>query len=307
MKRKNKKIIRSLSNSGVDFEIISSLPIIRVNSRNHVDYIVGDSFPFNSFSNVKVTIDKHLTKKILNKAGIKTSKGFLVLSYKEFLEKEKIKFPLVAKPNNESCGECVFTNLSTNKELRMAISSLKKQNHIPFLIEEYFKGDDFRFLVLKGKVIAIAKRIPPFVVGDGKKTLKRLIGVLNKGKDKDKKLKIDEETLRNIKKQKVFLSSVIEKEKIVRLRENANVKTGGLSQDVTDKVHPKFKEIAIRAARELGLNFAGVDILAKDITKGNSSYVLIEVNGLPGWEFHEMVDIGERREIAKEIIKEIHY
>ena len=141
------------------------------------------------------------------------------------------------------------------------------------IIEEYFKGDDFRFLVLKGKVIAIAKRIPPFVVGDGKKTLKRLIDEFNKGRDKDKKLKIDEETLRNIKKQKVFLGIIIEKGRKIKLRENANKSTGGFSEDVMDKVHPRFKEIAIRATRKVDLSFAGIDLLIKDATSKNSSYV----------------------------------
>ena len=314
MKVENKKIFKELSSLGIKTEILASdySMIIYRKKIKYLGNINFPLFPFNSYGGIEVTINKHLTKKILKDNGINTPKGFLVASFSDVLKKikqGKLFFPLVVKPNDQTLGTGVFANITTKKETKEAILLLKKQNHTPFLVEEYFKGDDFRFLVLKGKVIAIAKRIPPFIVGDGKKTLKRLIGVLNKGKDKYKKLKIDEETLRNIKKQKVSLGVIIEKGRKIKLRENANKSTGGFSQDVTDKVHPRFKEIAIRATRGVDLNFAGVDLLIKDATSKNSSYVFLEINGNPGWSVHENPDIGRKRNITREfawaILKEM--
>jgi len=308
MSKRIKRLIKKLQKLGVETKVLSfsPFPLVRLSFKNRIEYIVGWRLPLIEVGNIKIVIDKNLTKKILKRAGMKTPKGFLASTYKEALiemEKRNFSFPLVVKPNNQSMGSGVFADITTRKEFEKSITFLRKDKHIPFLVEEYFDGSDFRFLVLKGKVIAVAERIPPFVIGSGKETLRELIDDFNK--NKKEKLKIDKEFLRNIEKQKISLNSVLKRGKKIQLRKNANIHTGGISKDITDETHQKFKNIAIKAAKEVALGFAGVDILAKDITRENSPYVLTEINCDMAWDLHEEVCIGKKRDIATQIIRAI--
>ena len=61
--------------------------------------------------------------------------------------------------------------------------------------------------------------------------------------------------------------SVPEAGRTVPLRDGANASQGGTSEDVTDIVHPSIAGTVIRAARVVGIDIAGVDIITTDITR----------------------------------------
>lgn len=300
-----KKLLKEAKKLGIKVNIFPSFSLIKLSFKGKTRYILRGIVPLNKRFAGEITKNKNLTKILLKRAGIKVPKGFLSFSLKEALRNikdKKLNFPLVVKPNDKALGEKVFAKIESKKELKECISILIKEKYLPFLVEEYFEGEDFRFLLIKKKIIAVARRIPPFVIGDGRSSLKKLIEKFNKKRKKP--LLMDEEVFRNLKKQKVSLETVVEKGKKIKLRENANQGTGGLVEDVTEKVHPFFKKIVKKIAKELDLDFVGIDILTKNITK-KSPYVVIEVNSCPTWTLHEEVDFGKKRKIAKEIIKSI--
>ena len=305
MTDETKKLLKEAKKFGVKISVFPSFSLIKLSFKGKTRYILRDIVPLNKRFASEITKNKNLTKILLKKIGIKVPKGFLSFSLKETfknLEQKKLNFPLVVKPNDKSLGEKVFAKIENKKELKECISILIKEKHLPFLVEEYFEGEDFRFLLIKKKIIAVAKRTPPFVIGDGRSSLKKLIEKFNKKRKKP--LLIDEEVFRNLKKQKVSLETVIEKGKKIKLRENANQGTGGIVEDVTEKVHSFFKKMVKKIAEELDLDFVGIDVLAKNITQ-KSPYVVIELNSCPSWILHEEVDFGKKRKIAKEIIKNI--
>ena len=87
------------------------------------------------------------------------------------------------------------------------------------------------------------------------------------------------------------------------LRENSNISTGGDSVDYTDLIDDKFKKIAIKAAKAIGANICGVDMIIDDYTNINSEYGIIELNFNPAIHIHSYPYKGVERHIAEKVLK----
>ena len=132
---------------------------------------------------------------------------------------------------------------------------------------------------------------------------KKIQGISYYIKKKRKPL-IDAELKRNLKMQNIKFSDILPKGKVIRLRQTANVFGGGITINVTDKVHPYYKKVAVKACQEIGLNIAGVDLMTYDITKKND-YRVIEINSFPALDMHEHPDKGKPINVSKLILKSI--
>ncbi|OGK33148.1 hypothetical protein A3E10_01095 [Candidatus Roizmanbacteria bacterium RIFCSPHIGHO2_12_FULL_37_23] len=159
------------------------------------------------------------------------------------------------------------------------------------------------------KISAVVERIPAHVVGDGKSTIRTLIKKFNTnplvGEKYEKpmcKIRINFELSRTLKKGGWKLSSVIAKNETVFLKQNANISAGGISKDVTEVVNQNSRLLALRAAKSLGMEFCGVDIIYNPKTR--QSYVL-EVNDCPGIDIHHFPVMGEPQDVASDIIEYI--
>ena len=74
--------------------------------------------------------------------------------------------------------------------------------------------------------------------------------------------------------------------------------SGGTATDVTDFVHPELAARAVDAAKAVGLDICGIDVIARDIgqpleTQGG---VVVEVNAGPGLRMHLNPSSGTPRE-----------
>jgi cyanophycin synthetase len=264
----------------------------------------GKSFPLNSVVASNLAKYKDLTKQILKDAGFLVPNGFITSGFaevEEAIKNGKLKFPLVVKPDTASLGKLVAALINDMDDLKVSFDRvLDKYGKV--LVEEYYEGDDYRFLVLDGEVLAVAHRIPPFVVGDGISSVSDLIDDY-KVRRGFSHLKVGFEVNRMLAKQNLTTDSIPGKGVRVMLRANANVSTGGMVEDVTDVVSDYFKKIAVRATKALGLRFCGLDILSRDIVSSKSDYRIIELNAAPHYDLHWEVEIGKKRDVRGKILK----
>ncbi|MDS1003180.1 cyanophycin synthetase [Clostridium sporogenes] len=266
----------------------------------------------NSTSAVSVDIacDKLLSKNILMDQCIPVAEGYKVNNYIDLLFKaERIGYPVVLKPRFGNQGKGVIVNIKNQKELVNAyrIINNKFQN---IMIEKYINGKDYRACVVDGKVVAVAQRIPPYIIGNGKSTIYELIKELNRderrGDGHEKpltKVKIDKELKNNINKVGYTLGHILPKGDKLELRHNANLSTGGVAVDCTDLICNETKEVCERVAKAIGIDICGIDICCEDISKPlNDNEGIMEVNAAPGIRMHQYPYKGESRNVAKAIV-----
>jgi len=174
------------------------------------------------------------------------------------------------------------------------------------LIEEYIPGKDYRVLVVGDKISAVMERIPAHVVGDGINNIKQLIRKFNQnplvGKKYEKplcKIKINGEIERNLKKIGKKLTYIPKSKETIKLRQNANISTGGIGRDATDEVCQKVKDLAIKATKSIGMVISGVDII---YNKKTQKPYIIELNDTPGIDIHHYPVYGKPRMVARDIV-----
>ena len=260
---------------------------------------------------VDIACDKELTKEILRQSCIPVAEGQIVLSMDEAIESAMdIGYPVVVKPKDGNQGKGVCVNINSERELQEGYIIASKYSK-DVMVEKYIKGNDYRVLVVGDNVVAVSKRMPPFIVGNGTSTIKQLIDIENnnpkRGDDHYNQLtKIiaDDICISALGKRKLSLDSIPSSGEKIYLRENANLSTGGTAKDCTDIIHPLNKEIAVRAARLVGLDVAGVDITTADIREPitETGGVVIEVNAAPGIRMHHYPTEGKTRSVSGAIL-----
>ncbi|PID34913.1 MAG: hypothetical protein CR971_00780 [candidate division SR1 bacterium] len=253
----------------------------------------------NSSLGFKIAQDKQLTYQILEQHHLPIAKS-LYVSLQEERDLEKIQaegltLPIVVKPLTEGHGNGITTNISTQEELEQAFEFVKKYGD-DIIIQEHIFGDEYRILVVGDKVSLCINRIPAFVMGDGKSTIKELIEIENKNPDRGagyhnvlSYIEIDTKLIEYISKNNLTLASIPEKNKIVQLRGVSNAGMGGMVKNELPNLCESIKQDCIRAAKSLGLGIAGVDVITTDITKPLSETrgIIVEVNATPGIAFPE--------------------
>lgn len=259
---------------------------------------------------VDIACDKLLTKEILREQCLPVAEGGIVRNTLDLLFKaDQIGYPIVLKPRHGNQGKGVFINIKDEKEA-VNVYRMLSNKFDDIMIEKNVLGRDFRVCVVNGKVVAVAERIPPYIIGDGISTVRELINGINKdpmrGEGHEKpltKIKIDEELEAYIGKKSYSLNTVMsEGEKLV-LRENANLSTGGKAVDCTDLICSENIDICERAAKAIGLDICGVDICCNDISKSIlDDGAIIEINAAPGIRMHHYPSEGKSRNVAGAIL-----
>lgn len=260
---------------------------------------------------IDIACDKLLTKEILYNQCIPVARGGKVQNSLELLLKaENIGYPIVIKPRYGNQGKGVFVNIKNEKQALEAYNILSK-SYKDIMIEKYIVGRDYRICIVDGELAAVSERIPPYVVGDGVSTIRKLINMVNKdekrGRGHEKpltKIKMDEALIAYISKSSYDLNSILPKGESLVLRENANISTGGVAVDCTDIICEENIEICKRAAKAIGLNICGIDICCSDISVPitENDGAIIEVNAAPGIRMHHYPYKGKERNVAGAIV-----
>jgi cyanophycin synthetase len=216
--------------------------------------------------------DKELTKKLLAAAGVPVPRGGIATTPEAAWElAQKIGLPVVTKPKDGNQGKGVTVNIDGRESLLRAFAIASEYGE-EVIVERYLAGDDFRLLVVGNKLVAAARRDPPQVVGDGEHTVRELVDLINSDPRRGSghatsltRIRFDDIALARLAEQGYQADSVPARGQRVMLRNNANLSTGGTATDVTDDVHPAVAACAVEAARMVGLDICGVDMVCDSV------------------------------------------
>jgi cyanophycin synthetase len=262
---------------------------------------------------VEISCDKEDTHNLLNDLGLPVPQQMMVYSERQAVRgARKIGYPVVVKPLNANHGRGVSINLTSDEEIETAFAeALKHGTGRAVLIESFITGYDHRMLVVNNELVAVAKRVPGHVVGNGTSTIEQLIDVVNqdprRGVGHEKvltKLELDNQATRLMEEAGHTKDTVLPSGEAFFLRSTANLSTGGTAIDVTDMVHPDNRDMAIRSIRAIGLDIGGVDFLTDDISKSYKEIGggICECNAAPGFRMHVAPSEGKPRDVAGKVM-----
>ena len=295
------------------------IPYIRLNDQSlvqlgygvHQKRIQATTTANTNMIAVDIAGNKHATKTLLGEMGVPVPKGYKIRELDELPDVvERVGFPLVIKPLDGNHGKGATVGISSLEDAETAFEKAKEYSR-QIIVEQQLIGDDYRALVVNNRLIAVAKRVPAHVVGDGKLTIQELIDKTNadhrRGYGHENVLTlidVDGQSMRLIRKAGYDLDSVIPEGEVLLLKTTANISTGGTAIDVTDEVHPHNVLLFERIARIIGLDVAGVDVIAPDVNEplSENGGGIIEVNAAPGFRMHLAPSEGIGRNVAEHVI-----
>jgi cyanophycin synthetase len=260
---------------------------------------------------VGIASDKQLTKTLLRRAGVPVPAGSTVNTVEEALQAaRKLGGAVAVKPLDGNHGRGVTAVCSTPEEVTLAFERARLHGR-RIIVERSVAGNDHRVLVTGDRVAAAAHRRPPSIIGDGTSTVRALVERENTNPARGaghtnilSKIPLDEQAETELRKQGYALDSVPPAGVQLRLRSNANLSSGGTAEDVTDLLPEETRDICVRAAKTIGLDIAGIDLLCTDISQPLAAQggAIIEINAAPGIRMHQYPSSGTPRDAGGAIV-----
>ncbi|MCC6451896.1 MAG: cyanophycin synthetase [Acidobacteria bacterium] len=295
------------------------IPFIRLNEQSLVQLgyginqkrIQATTTVNTNMISVDIAGDKAATKKLLGDMGVPVPTGYRIRHIEDLEDTlERVGYPAVIKPLDGNHGKGATIGIHNLEDAAVAFEKAKEYSRW-VIVEQQLIGSDFRALVVNNRLIAVAKRIPAHVVGDGKSTIEQLVEETNRDPRRGfghenvlTLIDIDQQSLRCIKKAGYSVDSVLKKGEVLFLKTTANISTGGTAIDLTDEVHPENVFLFERIARIIGLDVAGIDIIADNVAQPLREIRggIIEVNAAPGFRMHLAPSEGIGRNVAEHVI-----
>jgi cyanophycin synthetase len=254
-----------------------------------------------------ISRDKDLTKSLLSSCGVPVPEGREVSSAADAWDAaEDVGLPVVIKPVDGNHGRGVFIDLKTREEVEKAYSVAVDEGS-GVLVERSIPGTEHRLLVIGGKLVAANRGDMIKVMGDGKSTVRELIDLQvncdpRRGPTENHPLsiiRIDTAARIELERQGLDGDSVPAEGREVMIQRNANHEF-----DCTDEVHPETAHLVSLAARIVGLDIAGVDLVAEDISKplAEQGGAIVEVNAGPSLLMHLKPGVGKSRPVGKAVV-----
>jgi GNAT-family acetyltransferase (TIGR03103 family) len=239
--------------------------------------------------------DKAMTRRIVAAAGVAVPDEVDAddeAAVRTMLERHG---SLVVKPARGEQGRGVAVDLDTMESVERAIADARRLCD-KVLVESFHPGEDLRLVVIGYKLVAAAVRRPAEVTGNGTDTVRQLVERQSRRRETatggESRIPVDAETERCVARAGYALDDVPDRDVSFAVRKAANLHTGGTIHDVTDIVHPRLVEAAIRVARAIDIPVVGVDFIVRH--PAEPDYVFIEANERPGLANHEPQPTAER-------------
>jgi cyanophycin synthetase len=258
-----------------------------------------------------ISRDKDLTKSLLEICGVPVPEGRLVRSPADAWEAaEDIGVPVVVKPYDGNHGRGVFTNLTTQEQVETAYAvALDEGSGV--IVEKFIQGVEHRLLVVGGRLVAANKGDEAKVIGDGQSSIYELIqSQINsdprRGTTEEHPLnliRVNSGSLLEITRQGYADESAIPELGVEVMIQ----RSGNHAFDVTDEVHPDTAEVVALAAKIVGLDIAGIDLVATDISRplAEQRAAIVEVNAGPSLLMHIKPAVGKSRPVGQAIINNL--
>ena len=261
-----------------------------------------------------ISSDKDLTKRLLTQCGVPVPKGPTVTTADEaWSVAQDIGLPVVLKPIDANHGRGVSLDLKTQAEVHAAFDiALREEENNEVIVEQFIVGEEHRLLVVGDKVVAASRGETVQIVGDGVSTVEQLIDSQvntdpRRGLEEEfplEKIILSEQgnIVLEIQKQGFEIQSVPAKGKVIVVQ-----RTGNMANDVTDDVHPQVADMAILAAKVVGLDIAGIDLVTPDVSRPLQEVngAVVEVNAGPGLLMHLKPVVGQARPVGKAIVEQL--
>ncbi len=263
---------------------------------------------------VEIASNKELTSRLLRNVGIPVPRGVNVTDEAAAVAAAgRIGYPVVLKPLDGNHGRGVGIDLRDEAAVRAHFPSARRESRAGVVIvESFITGRDYRILVVGGRVIAAAERVPAHVIGDGRHTVRELVAITNadprRGIGHEKiltRITLDGAAIALAEGQGFGPDDVPPEGRRVQLALTGNMSTGGIAIDRTDDIHPDNEAIAAQAAQVVGLDVAGIDLICPDIAQSvkEAGGAICEVNAGPGFRMHTHPTEGHPRDVARPVIE----
>lgn len=272
----------------------------------------------NYASSMRITKNKALTSYFLNEFGYNVPEYTMVYSEEkckkinsyDTLEKgaefaKKVGYPIIVKLNDSSQGRGIY-KIYDEEELKDTAKMIFQKSDT-FQIQKFYVYNDYRIVILDGKVLSAYQRIPLYVTGDGISTIKQLLELKQNdfiASGRDTIIEIDNDLLKNLSRAGFNLETKLCKGEKCILRDVSNLSAGGECLDLTNKIHKDYVNLCIDIARNFNLNLSGIDIMCNDLCESMGEYIILELNSSPGLDNYAFY--GEKqKKYVKELYQEV--
>jgi cyanophycin synthetase len=306
-------LIKEAQTQGIPWMELDTCDLIQLGYGKHQQRVQAALTSHSNVLGVELACNKENTKKILAHLGVPVPLGRTIYAFRELAETIECLggYPIVIKPLDGNHGRGITIDIQSWERAEIAYDRAREVSS-GVIVEHFYQGRDHRILVVDGRVVAVAERVPAHVVGNGIETIAALVDRENqdsrRGEGHDNiltQIQLDEATAEMLIGQGFTIDTILAPGQICYLRATANLSTGGIAIDRTDEIHPDNVWIAERVARIIGLDIAGIDVITTDITKPlrAADGVIIEVNAAPGLRMHLSPSKGVGRNVAAPILQ----
>jgi D-alanine-D-alanine ligase-like ATP-grasp enzyme len=254
----------------------------------------------NTLGAAAIALDKDATSHVLRRSGhtVPTGRSFWYEGRMReardiggaYAYAKRLGLPVLLKPNDSSSDQQVsvaYTRAQFYAAARDVFAHSKK-----LLVQRIARGSDCSIVVLDGEILMATEKTPPFVVGDGQSSIRRLITTIqrrSRAAGHPTGLSVDDPRVqKHLAHTRRTLETVPTAGQRVELLPCGNLGVGGDVRVVTDVLHPDLRSLAIRVAADLGLRLASVDLVLSGPSDARPKRcTVLEVNSAPGLDTHE--------------------
>jgi len=304
-------IVEEAQRRGIPVRRLGTGSLIQLGLGRYLRRIQATTSDSTSIIASDIAQNKDLTKRMLHGIGLAVPTGTVARDVERAVEAAReIGFPVILKPLAGNQGRGISRRLDSEEDVRTAWAR-SGERYGSMVVERHVEGRDHRVLVVNGKVVAVAERVPAHVTGDGRRSIRELIDLTNADPRRGQghgnvltQIPADAATVEFLDQRGLTLESVPGDGERVHLRPTANLSTGGTSIDRTDEIHPDNVTACEMAAGVIGLDIAGLDVLTPDISRPfhENGAVIIEVNSGPGIRMHTHPAEGRPRNVGRAIL-----
>ncbi len=255
-----------------------------------------------------IASDKDLTKRLLRNVGVPVPLGRMVTSPEDaWCAAQEVGFPVVVKPRDANHQRGISIELTEREEIIRAYHwAIQDGQTDDVMVEQFARGQHHRLLVVGDAMIAASCGHVETVLGDGVRTVSQLVDSLNQDPRRGEAyadplsvVRLEPASQIELAKQGLSVDAIPESGRVVLVHRN-----GDLTTDCTDAVHPETARQAVLAARVVGLDVAGLDVLATDIGKplAEQRGAVVEVNAGPSLSSHVSPLFGRPQPVGSAIL-----